>query len=131
MHTPAKILVVDDEKDVEILFRQRFRKEIREGVVEFLFAFSGEQALRVLDQPEGADLVLILSDINMPGMSGIELLRRLKLHAPDLRVFLVTAYGDSQNMQQAQDNGADNFINKPVDFDLLRREIRDTLHIPL
>jgi len=131
MTAASSILVVDDERDVELLFRQRFRKEIRDGLLQLHFAFSGEQALDMLHRPEGADLVLILSDINMPGMTGIELLRRIKSSTPAMKVFMITAYGDEQNLKQAKENGADNFINKPVDFSMLKREIANVLHIPL
>ena len=122
---PMKILVVDDERDVELLFRQQFRKEVRDGSMVLLFAFSGEEALTILRLPESTDLVLILSDINMPGMTGIELLGRVKAFSPLLKVYMITAYGDSNNLQRAQENGADRFITKPVDFAMLKQEIRE------
>jgi two-component system, response regulator, stage 0 sporulation protein F len=131
MNTIPGILVVDDERDVELLFMQRFRKEIRDGIMRLRFAFSGEEAEEMLRQPDAADLFLILSDINMPGMTGIELLRRIKARTPALKVFMVTAYGDEHTIKQAQDSGADRFINKPVDFTDLKIEIFRVLQIAL
>lgn len=119
-----KILVVDDEKDIQTLFEQRFRKELKNGIVEFAFAFSGEEALRYLDQHDH-EAVLILSDINMPGMSGLELLRHIKhkfLHPPPV-VMMITAYGDAENYNQAVQLGADDFLTKPVDFSLLKEKL--------
>jgi CheY-like chemotaxis protein len=120
-----KILVVDDEKDIQTLFEQRFRKELKAGVVDFAFAFSGEDALRYLDQ-HVHEAVLILSDINMPGMSGLELLRHIKqkfLQPPPV-VMMVTAYGDTENYNQAIQLGADDFLTKPVDFVLLKEKLK-------
>jgi two-component system, chemotaxis family, chemotaxis protein CheY len=119
-----KILVVDDEKDIQTLFEQRFRKELKNGIVEFAFAFSGEDALRYLDQHDH-EAVLILSDINMPGMSGLELLRHIKqkfLQPPPV-VMMITAYGDAENYNQAVQLGADDFLTKPVDFSLLKEKL--------
>ncbi len=113
---PLKILIVDDEQDVELLFRQRFRKAIREGLVELEFAFSGEAALAYLKNPDRPDLALILSDINMPGMSGFELLQQVKSEFPDLKVMMISAYGDEEHQQKARTLGADDFITKPVNF---------------
>jgi len=120
----TKILVVDDEKDVKILFQQRFRKEIRKGILEFEFAFSGEEALEVLDNI-GHETVLILSDINMPGMSGLELLERIKKNYknPPPVVMMVTAYGDEENYNTAKKLGADDFLTKPVDFKMLKEKL--------
>lgn len=120
-----KILVVDDEKDMQTLFEQRFRKEIREKVVEFEFAFSGEEALKYLANHE-QEAVLILSDINMPGMSGLELLSRIKKkhHDPPPIVMMITAYGDTENYNIAQELGADEFLSKPVDFKLLKEKLK-------
>ncbi|KAA9041840.1 response regulator [Ginsengibacter hankyongi] len=120
-----KILVVDDEKDMETLFQQRFRKEIREHQVEFAFAFSGEDALRYLEQLNH-EAVLILSDINMPGMSGLELLRHIKekYENPPPVVMMITAYGDTENYNQAMKLGADEFLTKPVDFNLLKEKLK-------
>ena len=120
-----KILVVDDERDIQTLFEQRFRKEIRNKQVEFEFAFSGEEALRYLDNHE-QEAVLILSDINMPGMSGLELLSRIKKknHNPPPIVMMITAYGDTENFNTAKELGADEFLTKPVDFTLLKQKLK-------
>lgn len=118
-----KVLIVDDEKDVEALFRQRFRKEIRNGEIELEFQFSGEEALEFIKQKDPLDLVLVLSDINMPGMSGLELLKEIKGDHPKLPVMMVTAYGDDQNRQQAEASGADDLFTKPVDFNALKERI--------
>ena len=120
-----KILVVDDEKDIQTLFEQRFRREIRNKLVEFVFAFSGEEALIFLNQHEH-EAVLILSDINMPGMSGLELLRHIKqkYHEPPPIVMMITAYGDGENFKIAKQLGADDFLTKPVDFTLLKQKLK-------
>ncbi len=120
-----KILVVDDEQDVKTLFEQRFRKEIRDKVIHFVFAFSGEEALTYLHQHEH-EAVLILSDINMPGMSGLELLRKIKqeYHKPPPVVMMITAYGDTENYETAMELGADDFLTKPIEFDLLREKLK-------
>jgi CheY-like chemotaxis protein len=120
-----KILVVDDEKDIQPLFQQRFRKEIRNGEVEFVFAYSGEEALEKLNGYKH-EAVLILSDINMPGMSGLELLGQIKEkhHEPPAVVMMITAYGDSENYKRAMELGADDFITKPVDFGTLKEKIK-------
>ena len=120
-----KFLVVDDEMDVEALFKHRFRKEIKEGQVDFVFATSGELALEYLNENHHEG-VLILSDINMPGMSGLELLGKIKqkYSAPSPTVMMITAYGDSENYNQAMKLGADDFLTKPVDFTLLREKLR-------
>ncbi len=119
-----KILVVDDERDVQILFQQRFRKEIRKGDLNFVFAFSGEEALKTLRAMD-QEAVLILSDINMPGMSGLELLKTIKKDflAPPPIVMMVTAYGDEDNYNTAKALGADDFLTKPVDFKLLKEKL--------
>lgn len=120
-----KILVVDDEKDMKMLFEQRFRKEIREQVTDFAFAFSGEEALSYLDKHEH-EAVLILSDINMPGMSGLELLEHIKqkYSKPPPIVMMITAYGDAENYDTAMQLGADDFLTKPVDFNLLKEKLK-------
>ena len=120
-----KILVVDDEQDMKTLFEQRFRKEIREKIVELVFAFSGEDALTYLHQHE-QEAVLILSDINMPGMSGLELLRQIKQEylKPPPVVMMITAYGDDENYNLAKELGADDFLNKPVDFTILKEKLK-------
>jgi len=120
-----KILVVDDERDIQTLFEQRFRKEIKEKILEFAFAFSGEEALVYLNQHEH-EKVLILSDINMPGMSGLELLRHIKeiYHKPPPVVMMITAYGDAENFDTAKKYGADDFLTKPVDFNMLKEKFK-------
>ena len=123
-----KILVVDDEKDVQVLFEQRFRREIKSGEMNFVFAFSGEEALAYLNGHEH-EAVLILSDINMPGMSGLELLEHIKhkyLKPPPV-VMMITAYGDAENFNTAKELGADDFFTKPVDFTLLKEKLK-TIH---
>lgn len=120
-----KVLVVDDEKDVQTLFEQRFRKEIKAAELQFDFAFSGEQALQYLQQHQ-REAVLILSDINMPGMSGLELLEQIKnnYHKPPPVVMMITAYGDEVNYQSAKKLGADDFLTKPVDFIMLKDKLK-------
>jgi len=119
-----KILVVDDEQDVKTLFEQRFRKEIKSGQVEFVFAFSGEDALVQLNKWEH-EAMLILSDINMPGMSGLQLLENVKKKymKPPPIVMMITAYGDSENHKIAKELGADDFLTKPVDFTMLKEKL--------
>lgn len=119
-----KILVVDDEKDVELLFRQRFRREIRNGEIDLLFAFSGEEALSVLDRQDKADVVLVLSDINMPGMTGLELLCRIKSIPPPVPVCMMTAYGNEDYRQRAEECKCDGYLTKPIDFNALKERIR-------
>lgn len=118
--------MVDDEIDVQTLFEQRFRKEIRSGEMHFTFALSGEDALTFLNQLQ-QEAVLILSDINMPGMSGLELLQRIKeKHAsPPPVVMMITAYGDDENYNQAMKLGADDFLSKPVDFAQLKDKLKN------
>ena len=120
-----KVLIVDDEKDVALLFRQRFRRELRRGEIELAFAFSGEEALAYLERHR-ADVVLVLSDINMPGMDGLELLRRIKAATPPVSVCMMSAYGNDDYRQRAKDGGNDGYLTKPVDFLALKRRI-DTL----
>lgn len=121
-----KFLVVDDEKDIKTLFEQRFRKEIRDKLMHFAFAFSGEEALKYLNQHEH-EAVLILSDINMPGMSGLELLEKIKAKSlkPPPVVMMITAYGDEGNFNTAKQLGADDFLTKPVDFTLLKEKLKN------
>ena len=120
-----KILVVDDERDVQVLFEQRFRKEMRSGEMQFVFAFSGEEALGFL-KDLNHEAVLILSDINMPGMSGLELLRHIKEkhHEPPPLVMMITAYGDAENYNTAMRLGADDFLTKPLDFSTLKEKLK-------
>jgi two-component system, chemotaxis family, chemotaxis protein CheY len=123
-----KVLVVDDERDVQTLFEQRFRKEIRNEEIAFAFAFSGEEALAYLDRHEH-ETVLILSDINMPGMTGLELLGTIKQRfvKPPPVVMMITAYGDAENYNTAKRLGADDFLTKPLDFALLKEKLK-TVH---
>ena len=117
------ILVVDDEPDVEALFRQQFRRDIRAGRFTMEFAESGATALKRIDEAEGASLILILSDINMPGMTGLELLPLAKAARPDVPVIMITAYGDAETKRKALETGAEALLTKPIDFDALRGEI--------
>jgi len=119
----ARILMVDDEPDAQELFRQNFRREIRRGVYSFDFALSGEEALSLLEGQEPPKVVLVLSDINMPGMTGIELLGEIRKRWPDVDVFMITAYGDNDTETKARDLGAASFLTKPVDFKRLRRDL--------
>ena len=123
------ILVVDDEADMKSLFEQRFRKEIRDGHIQFAFANSGEEALTYMNQHDH-EAVLILSDINMPGMSGLELLKHIKqkYEAPPPVVMMVTAYGDEENYNRAMELGADDFLAKPIDFALLKEKLNTKLN---
>jgi two-component system chemotaxis response regulator CheY len=120
-----KVLVVDDEADIQPLFLQKFRKELRNHEIEFSFATSGEEALRFL-QEKHSEIVLILSDINMPGMSGLDLLLRIRhdYEVPPPVVMMITAYGDEENHQQAIKNGANDFLTKPLDFNLLKEKLK-------
>jgi len=120
----VSILVVDDETDVADLFRQRFRREARQGVYVLHFAFSGEEALEKLASEIEPQLIVILSDINMPGMDGLALLREIKTRWPHMPVMMVTAYGDDERRRMADEYGAAEFITKPVDFDLLKAQLR-------
>lgn len=122
-----KFLVVDDEKDVEMLFRQKFRKEVRSGLIELEFALSGQEALDILRSRRPPDVMYIFSDINMPGMTGIELLENVKNEFPKIHVSMISAYGDSENHDRAMNSGAKEFFTKPIDFDSLKMEIQDIL----
>jgi two-component system, response regulator, stage 0 sporulation protein F len=121
----VSILVVDDEADVAELFRQRFRRETRQGSYVMHFAASGAEALDQLSGEIEPTLVAVLSDINMPGMDGLELLAHIKQRFPDLPVMMVTAYGDNERRRRAADHGASEFITKPVDFDQLKAQLRN------
>jgi two-component system chemotaxis response regulator CheY len=120
-----KILVVDDEADVQPLFLQHFRKELRHHDFEFDFALSGEEALEYL-KSNSLEVVLILSDINMPGMSGIDLLSKIRQDYKDLSpvVMMITAYGDAENYRQAMEKGANDFLTKPLDFNVLKEKLK-------
>jgi CheY-like chemotaxis protein len=119
-----KILVVDDEQDIRALFEQRFRREIREGAFSFAFCYSGEEALNYL-QEHPSEAILILSDINMPGMSGLELLSRIRENNPVPPPFIVmiTAYGNPEKHAEAMRLGANDFLNKPLDFNTLKEKL--------
>ena len=121
----VSILVVDDETDVAELFRQHFRREARQGTYVLHFATSGEEALDTLANGVRPELIVILSDINMPGMDGLELLRQIKTRRPDLPVMMVTAYGDDDRRRLASEYGAAELITKPVDFDFLKTQLRN------
>ena len=117
------ILVVDDEPDVEVLFRQHFRRDLRTGRFTMEFAQSGPAALQRIQGAVGVSLILILSDINMPAMSGLELWPRAKALRPDVPVIMITAYGDAETKRKALENGAEALLTKPIDFATLRNEI--------
>jgi CheY-like chemotaxis protein len=120
----VSIFVIDDESDVAELFRQRFRREVRQGTYAMHFANSGEEALGRLADGIEPTLIVILSDINMPGMDGLQLLDEIKLRFPELPVMMVTAYGDDERRRRASALGAAEFLTKPVDFDLLKEQLR-------
>ena len=117
------ILVVDDEPDVEMLFRQQFRRDLRQGRFRMEFAQSGDIALQRITDATGVSLILILSDINMPGMTGLELLPKAKAARPDVPVIMITAYGDAETKHKALAGGAEALFTKPIDFGALRNEI--------
>jgi len=121
------ILVVDDESDVEMLFRQQFRRELRAGLFRMDFALSAVSALQRMSDVAAASLILILSDINMPGMTGLELLPKAKAIRPDVPVIMITAYGDADTERRALAGGADALLTKPIDFDALRNRIDSRL----
>ncbi len=118
-----KVLVVDDERDVQLLFMQQFRREIRSGEIELLFAFSGDEALQMLDQIGSTDIVLVLSDINMPGMNGLELLCRIKSKPPPVPVCMMTAYGSDEYRERAAACKCDGYLTKPLNFKALKEQI--------
>ena len=117
------ILVVDDESDVEMLFRQQFRRDLRAGRFAMEFAQSADRALQRISELADDSLTLILSDINMPGMSGLEFLPKAKAARPDVPVIMITAYGDAETRRKVLEGGAEALLTKPIDFDLLRNEI--------
>lgn len=121
------ILVVDDEPDVAELFRQQFRRELRAGNFTLDFASSGESAIERIGRRDDAELILVFSDINMPGMTGLELLPRIREARPDVPVIMITAYGDAETRQLALKGGAAGLVVKPIDFELLRQEIERRL----
>ena len=119
----VRILMVDDEPDAQELFRQNFRKEIRNSTYAFEFAMSGEEALNVLDGQQPPEVVMVLSDINMPGMTGLELLADIRKKWPQVSVMMVTAYGDDATETKVRDLGAESFLTKPIDFERLKRDL--------
>ena len=123
-----KFLVVDDERDVEILFMQKFRKEIRSGDLDMLFAFSGREAIDILESSKPPDVVYVFSDINMPGMTGLELLEFIKEKYPKISVSMISAYGDSENYNKAISSGAKGFFTKPIDFESLKEEVHELIN---
>lgn len=123
----VRILMVDDEPDAQELFRQNFRREIRNATYAFVFAMSGEEALSVLKGQEPPEVVMVLSDINMPGMSGLELLAEVRQKWSEVPVLMITAYGDEATETRARDLGAESFLTKPIDFDRLKRDLPSLL----
>ena len=119
------VLVVDDEEDVQWLFKQQFRREIRSGLLNFHFAFSGEEALSFMQSGGDAHIVLVFSDINMPGMTGLDLLKHLREQYSELPIHMITAYGDDDNYNQAMTFGASGYLTKPIDFSVLKNLILD------
>jgi CheY-like chemotaxis protein len=117
------ILVVDDEPDVEALFRQQFRRDLRAGRFQMEFAPSGPDALKRAAEVRDPSLLLILSDINMPGMSGLDMLPKVRAERPDVPVIMITAYGDAETRRKAIERGAIGLLTKPIDFAVLRQEI--------
>lgn len=118
-----KAMVVDDEKDVELLFRQYFRKEMKQNQIEFIFAFSAEEALQLLhDMSQPPEIMFIFSDINMPGMNGLELLQIVKKEFPNIQVSMITAYSN-QYYDAAMEYGAEHYFTKPLDFTILKQQI--------
>jgi CheY-like chemotaxis protein len=119
----VSVLVVDDEPDIAELYRQRFRREVRNGSFVLHFAESGEAALKQLETGVAPELVLILSDINMPGMDGLQLLGEVKRRWADVPIMMVTAYGDEERKKRAFDTGASDFLSKPIDFEALKERL--------
>jgi DNA-binding NtrC family response regulator len=119
----VRVLVVDDEPDVEALFRQQFRREVRDGVCALDFALSASAALETLAGAAGDEIILLVSDINMPGMSGLDLLPVVKARRPNLPVFMISAYGDQATVATATARGASQFMTKPVDFPRLKQDV--------
>lgn len=123
MSKPLKLLIVDDETDVEMLFRQHFRKEIRNGLIHFEFAFSAQSALEKLGSTNPPEFIYVFSDINMPGMSGLDLLEIVKERYPQISVSMISAYGNEDFMNDASLKGAEEFFTKPIDFKDLKQKI--------
>jgi two-component system chemotaxis response regulator CheY len=121
-----KLLVVDDEIDVQFLFEQKFRKEIKSGTMQIRYAYNGISALELIESIDDRTDYLILSDINMPEMNGIELLKEIKKRYPSLKVIMITAYGDEYNFNMAKNLGADDYFTKPLQFDRLREKLNSS-----
>ena len=124
-----RILIVDDEADVEALFRQQFRREIRDGSFRMDFARSAAEALQLIDAVIGETLILILSDINMPGTSGLNLLPKVRAARPDVPVIMITAYGDAETKRRVLEGGAEALFTKPIDFPTLRSDIETRVRL--
>jgi len=122
-----KFLIVDDERDVEMLFRQKLRKEVRSGDVELEFAFSGREALEFLRSDLPHEIRYVFSDINMPGMTGLELLDKVKSEFPQIQVSMISAYGNSEFQDRAINSGARSFFVKPIDFESLKIELNQVI----
>ena len=118
-----RLIVVDDERDVQLLFQQKFRKELRNGEIQIHYAFDGYSALELIEKLENREGYLILTDINMPEMNGIDLLKEIKFRYPKLKVVMITAYGDEQNFSMAKMHGADEYFIKPIEFDILKEKL--------
>jgi DNA-binding NtrC family response regulator len=119
----VRVLVVDDEPDVEALFRQQFRREVRQGLYTLDFALSSLAALAILDDTIGEEIILLVSDINMPGMSGLDLIPEVKVRRPEVPVFMISDYGDAERVKTAVARGADGFLTKTADFPKLKQDI--------
>jgi DNA-binding NtrC family response regulator len=118
-----RLIVVDDERDIQLLFQQKFRKELRRGEIQIHYAFDGHSALEFIEGIENPESYLILTDINMPRMNGIELLKKIKERYPKLKVMMITAYGDEQNVDTAKKYGAEEYFIKPIEFDILKAKL--------
>jgi CheY-like chemotaxis protein len=120
----VKLIVIDDEKDVQFLFQQKFRKEIKAGSIQIHFEYSGSAALNLIESIDNKSDYCILSDINMPEMTGLEFLKKVKIKYPKLKVMMITAYGDEQNFNLAKNLGADDYFIKPLEFNLLKEKLQ-------
>jgi CheY-like chemotaxis protein len=123
-----KILIVDDELDVEMLFRQKFRQEVKSSKIELVFAFSGQEALELLEKENPPNVMYVFSDINMPGMTGLELLEQVRIRFPQIKISMISAYGDKENHDRAIQSGAKEFFTKPIDFNSLKKEISELIN---
>lgn len=118
-----KVLVVDDEVDISLLFRHKFKNELKSGAIDLYFSQSGPEALGFLENETNPEIDLILTDINMPGMSGLDLTKMLKANYPDKLVYIITAYAESLNYEIGREYGADEFLTKPLEFSILREKM--------